>query len=73
MLRRTFLKLVGITMVAPNLPLSKNRDWDSLLLSEYCPWKPPIYYVGQILTNKVTGMKLVCVNVAEDSSYWRYL
>lgn len=73
MLRRTFLKLIGATIVVPALPIPNDNNWDSLLLSEWRPWEPPEHYVGEILTNRITFQKIVCVSVNKGDSYWRDL
>ena len=73
MLRRIFLKLSFALIVAPALRFEFKQDWDSMLLSEWRPWESPGYYIGQILTNRITGVKLVCVDVDKGTSLWRDL
>ena len=73
MLRRTFLKLSCAVVAAPALPVINDNNWNSLLLSEWRPWEPPKYHIGQTLTNRVTGVKMVCVDVSKGDTYWKDL
>ena len=67
MLRRTFLKLIGAVVIASNL---SQGDGDSMVLDKCCPWKPPNYHIGTIVTDRITGVKLVCVGIDKEIPCW---